>query len=52
VPPIQAHRQDREAGLVQVPAETRAALISDFRHAVRIGLADLPRIPGPKSKTA
>jgi transposase len=49
---IHAHHQAREAGLGQVPAKNREALISDFRHAVRIGLADLPRIPGPKSKTA
>jgi transposase len=49
---IHAHHQARSAGLGQVPAHIRDPLISDFRHAVRVGLADLPRIPGPKSKTA
>jgi transposase len=49
---IHEHHQARDAGLAQIPAAVRDQLISDFRHAVRIGLADLPRIPGPKSTTA
>jgi transposase len=49
---IHAHHQARDGRLTQIPAHIREPLISDFRHAVRVGLADLPRIPGPKSTTA
>jgi hypothetical protein len=49
---IHAHHRAHGRGLPAVPAQIRDPLISDFRHAVRVGLADLPRTPGPKSKTA
>lgn len=49
---VHAHHQARDTGLRAVPAQISEPLISSFRHAVRVGLADLPRIPGPPSKTA
>lgn len=49
---IHEHHQARDAELAEIPAQIREPLISTFRHAVRVGLADLPRVPGPKSKTA
>jgi transposase len=42
----------RGQGLAEIPAAARDPLIKEFRHAVLAGLADVPRIPGPKSSTA
>lgn len=36
----------------EIPVAVRDPLISEFRHAVLVGLSELPRIPGPKSTTA
>jgi hypothetical protein len=35
-----------------IPAATADPLIREFRRAVRVGLSDVPRIPGPKHSTA
>lgn len=37
-------------GLDAVPADVLAPLASEFRHAVRVGLARVPRVPGPKNQ--
>jgi hypothetical protein len=49
---IHAWHTAREQGLGEIPATVRDPLISEFRHAVLAGLSELPRIPGPKSRTA
>lgn len=49
---ISAWHDAREQGLAEIPAATADPPISEFRHAVRAGLASIPRIPGPKHSTA
>jgi transposase len=49
---VRAWHAARGRGLAEIPARTRDPLISELRHAVLAGLADVPRIPGPKSSTA
>jgi transposase len=49
---IRAWHAARGQGLPEIPAPARDPLIKEFRHAVLAGLADVPRIPGPKSSTA
>ncbi len=49
---IKAWHAARDAGLAKIPADVRAVLAREFRHAVLAGLSDLPRIPGPKNSTA
>lgn len=41
----------RDAGDQAVPAHLADRLISLFRHGVRVGLSQVRRIPGPKSRT-
>ena len=48
---IRAWHQARDAGHAEIPARIRGPLEREFRHAVLAGLADLPRIPGPKDST-
>jgi transposase len=49
---IRAWHDAREQGLDQIPAATADPLITEFRRAVTVGLASVPRIPGPKHSTA
>jgi hypothetical protein len=49
---IHAWHGARENGLAAIPAATAAPLIKEFRHGVLVGLASVPRIPGPKHSTA
>jgi transposase len=49
---IRAWHDAREQGLDQIPAATASPLITEFRRAVTVGLAAVPRIPGPKHSTA
>jgi hypothetical protein len=49
---IRAWHAARSQGLPEIPARVRDPLVSEFRHAVLAGCADVPRIPGPKSSTA
>jgi hypothetical protein len=49
---IHAWHAAREQGRGEIPATVRDPLINEFRHAVLAGLSELPRIPGPKSRTA
>jgi hypothetical protein len=49
---IRAWHDAREEGLAAIPAATADPLTLMFRRAVRVGLSDLPRIPGPKHSTA
>jgi transposase len=37
-------------GLSAIPADVLAPLESEFRNAVRVGLARVPRVPGPKNQ--
>jgi len=49
---IRAWHRAREQRLAEIPTRVRDPLIKEFRHAVLAGLADIPRIPGPKPTTA
>jgi hypothetical protein len=49
---IRAWHAARCQGLGEIPAPVRDPLIGEFRQAVLVGLADIARIPGPKSTTA
>jgi len=49
---IRAWHEARGQGLPEITPQVRDPLIKEFRHAVLAGLADVPRIPGPKSSTA
>jgi hypothetical protein len=48
---IHAFNQARDAGQPEIAALVRDPLISSFRHAVRVGLAQVPANPGPRSST-
>jgi hypothetical protein len=48
---IRAWHDARDHGLAAIPAAADP-LIIQFRRAVRVGLSDVPRIPGPKHSTA
>ena len=41
----------RESGHQAIPAHVTDRLISLFRHGVRVGLSQVRRVPGPKSRT-
>lgn len=49
---IAAWHAAREDGLPAVPADIREPLVTEFRQAVRVGLSQVPRIPGPRNSTA
>jgi transposase len=46
---IRAWHAAREQGLAAIPAEDREPLETEFRRAVTVGLAAIPRVPGPKN---
>jgi transposase len=48
---IHAAHQARDTGLSQIPAPLADPLVSEFRHAIRVGLSQVKRIPGPKHST-
>lgn len=48
---VAAWRTARDAGQARVPAETAGPLTAEFRSAVRVGLSEVPRTPGPASTT-
>ncbi|MGF1647080.1 MAG: transposase, partial [Kineosporiaceae bacterium] len=48
---IHASNTARDNGLTAVPDDLAAPLRHEFRHAVRAGLSDIPRAPGPASTT-
>ncbi len=49
---IHAWHDARDTDLPAIPAPTADPLISEFRHATRVGLAEVRPIPGPRSSTA
>jgi transposase len=49
---IRAWHTARDEGLPEIPASLRDPLIGEFRQAIRVGLAQLPRVPGPRHSTA
>ncbi len=49
---IGAWHAARGQALPGIPARVRDPLIREFRHAVLAGLSGLPRVPGPRSRTA
>jgi hypothetical protein len=49
---IHAFNQARDAGHTAIPAPVAEPLISQFRHAIRVGLAEVRAVPGPRSSTA
>ncbi|MCA1704107.1 MAG: IS66 family transposase [Actinobacteria bacterium] len=48
---IRAWHTARDTGLAAIPADVRDPLLSEFRHAIRVGLAQVPRVPGPRQHT-
>ncbi len=46
---IRARHAAREQGLPAIPGEIREPLELEFRRAVTVGLARVPRVPGPKN---
>ena len=48
---IHAAHQARDTGASQIPTPVAEPLISEFRHAIRVGLSQIPRILGPKHST-
>jgi transposase len=49
---IHAFNQARDGGQAEIAALVRDPLISSFRHAIRVGLAEVRPNPGPRSSTA
>ena len=49
---IHAFNQARDTGQPQIAPLVRDPLISSFRHAVRVGLAEVPANPGPRQGDA
>lgn len=49
---IKAWHRARGNGLAQIGRQAREELILEFRHAVLVGLAQVPRVPGPRHCTA
>jgi hypothetical protein len=49
---IHAWHRAREQGLPEIDEHVRASLVGQFRRAVRVGLAEVPRIDGPRGSTA
>jgi hypothetical protein len=49
---ITAWHAARAAGLPAIPVDVREPLVTEFRQAVRVGLSQVPRVPGPRSCTA
>jgi transposase len=49
---IHAANTARDAGLPAVPAELGDPLVLELRRAVRFGLSQIPRMPGPAATTA
>jgi hypothetical protein len=49
---IRAWHTAQDASLAEIAEDVRDPLVSEFRHAVRVGLAQLPRVPGPRHRTA
>jgi transposase len=48
---IHAFNQARDAGHTAIPAPVAEPLISQFRHAIRVGLSEVRPNPGPRSST-
>jgi transposase len=49
---IRAWHTARDSNQPQIGEDVRDPLIHEFRHAIRVGLAQLPRVPGPRHATA
>jgi hypothetical protein len=49
---IHAWHRAHEEGLPAISEHVRASLAEQFRRAVRVGLVEVPRIPGPRHSTA
>jgi transposase len=49
---IRAWHEARDAGLPAIPADKADPLITEFRRARAVGLAAVPRVPGPENQTA
>lgn len=49
---IRAWHTARDNGLAEIDPQIRDKLTLEFRRAVRVGLAQVPRVPGPSHSTA
>jgi hypothetical protein len=48
---IHAWNIARANSLSEISDDVRDQLVSEFRHAIRVGLAQVPRVPGPRNST-
>lgn len=49
---ITAWHTARAGGLAEIDPQIRVTLTKEFRDAVKVGLAQIPRVPGPRKSTA
>jgi transposase len=49
---ITAWHTARQAGLSEIDPQVRARLTKEFRNAIKVGLSQVPRVPGPRHSTA
>jgi hypothetical protein len=49
---IHAWHAARDEGRTEIDESLRDPLIGEFRQTIRVGLAQLPRLPGPRQRTA
>jgi transposase len=49
---ITAWHRARERGAAEIDQQVRDELALEFRRAVRVGLSQVPRVPGPRNSTA
>jgi hypothetical protein len=49
---IRAWHTARDNGLAEISTDVRDPLLREFQHAIRVGLAQVPRVPGPRHHTA
>ena len=49
---IRAWHTARQDSLAEIVEDVRKSLVSEFRHAIRVGLAQVPQVAGPRHRTA
>jgi transposase len=49
---INAWHTARDTGLAEIGEDVRGPLVLEFRRAIRVGLSQVPRVPGPRNSTA
>ncbi|GAB3681618.1 IS66 family transposase [Saccharopolyspora tripterygii] len=49
---IKAWHEARRTGVAEIDAQLSGPLITEFDHAVKVGISRVPRVPGPRNSTA